>query len=182
MLARNFRWGTSIAFRIFTARALQTSPSSLAHRPLPAFVRSSKPSPLAAMTTALSVSTSTTADDEVSAAISTKAEQNPLLRSWSDEPYHLPPFKSIEPSHFQPALQAAMEAHISDLEAIASSTSNDFDSILGAYDRAGSLYSKVASVYGNYISSLNTPDMQKVQTTMAPILSRHRSKCYDIPG
>jgi len=24
--------------------------------------------------------------------------------------------------------------------------------------------------------------MQKVQTTMAPILSRHRSKCYDIPG
>ena len=75
-----------------------------------------------------------------------------------------------------------MAAHVADLEAIASSTSDDFDSILGAYDRAGSLYSKVGSVYGNYVSSLNTPDLQEVQTKMAPILSRHRSKCYNIPG
>ena len=74
-----------------------------------------------------------------------------------------------------------MDAHIKDLEAIAAN-GHDFDSILGAYDRAGSLYSKVGSVYGNYISSLNTPDMQEVQTKMAPILSRHRSKCYNIPG
>ena len=76
-----------------------------------------------------------------------------------------------------------MEAHISDLEAIALAESkDDFDSILGTYDRAGSLYSKVGSVYGNYISSLNTPDMQEVQTKMAPILSRHRSACYNVPG
>jgi peptidyl-dipeptidase Dcp len=75
-----------------------------------------------------------------------------------------------------------MEAHIMDLETIASSSSNDFDSILGAYDRAGGLLSKVSAVYGNYISSLNTPDMQIVQTKMAPILSRHNSKCYNIPG
>ncbi len=75
-----------------------------------------------------------------------------------------------------------MEAHILDLEAIASSSSADFDSTLGAYDRAGALLSKVSAVYGNYISSLNTPDMQVVQTKMAPILSRHNSKCYNIPG
>jgi peptidyl-dipeptidase Dcp len=75
-----------------------------------------------------------------------------------------------------------MASHIEDLVTIATSPLNDFDSILGAYDRAGSLYSKVASVYGNYISSLNTPDMQIVQSKMAPILSRHRSKCYNIPG
>lgn len=76
-----------------------------------------------------------------------------------------------------------MKARLSDLETIASSPKpNDFDSVLGAYDRAGSLYSKVVSVYVNYISSLNTPDMQAVQMKMAPILSRHRSKCYNIPG
>jgi len=84
--------------------------------------------------------------------------------------------------HFVPAFDVAMLAHIEDLEAIASSTTNDFESILGAYDRAGSLLSKVAGVYGNYTSSLNTPDMQLVQTEMAPILSRHNSKTYDIPG
>ncbi len=75
-----------------------------------------------------------------------------------------------------------MKAHILDLVAIASSSANDFDSILGAYDRAGALLSKVSAVYGNYISSLNTPEMQSVQTKMAPILSRHNSKCYNIPG
>mmetsp|Transcript_7875 Transcript_7875/g.16105 ORF Transcript_7875/g.16105 Transcript_7875/m.16105 type:complete len:705 (+) Transcript_7875:141-2255(+) len=110
------------------------------------------------------------------------SEGNPLLQSWAAQPFHLPPFEEINPGHFQPALEAAMEAHIADLEAIASCTDNDFDSILGAYDRAGSLYSKVCGVYGNYISSLNTPDMQEVQSAMAPILSRHRSKCYNIPG
>ena len=125
--------------------------------------------------------------DEVKASTTIKASNsaiesdNPLLRSWSDQPFNLPPFKEISAEHFIPALEAGMDAHIKDLEAIAAN-GNDFDSILGAYDRAGSLLSKVASVYGNYTSSLNTPDMQEVQTKMAPILSRHNSKAYDIPG
>lgn len=107
---------------------------------------------------------------------------NPLLRSWSDQPFNLPPFKDIRAEHFVPAFEIAMAAHLADLNMIASSPSDDFDAILGMYDRAGGLLSKVGSVYGNYTSSLNTPDMQEVQTKMAPILSRHSSKAYDIPG
>ena len=61
-----------------------------------------------------------------------------------------------------------MAAHIGDLEAIASTPidlsspvcGDVFDSILGAYDRAGALLWKIEAVYDNYISSLNTPDMQ----------------------
>ena len=121
------------------------------------------------------------ASTTIKASNSAIESDNPLLRSWSDQPFNLPPFKDIRAEHFIPALEAGMTAHISDLEAIAAN-GNDFDSILGAYDRAGSLLSKVASVYGNYTSSLNTPDMQEVQTKMAPILSRHNSKAYDIPG
>ena len=109
-------------------------------------------------------------------------QENPLLRSWSDQPFSLPPFKDIKTSHFEPALKAGMESHIADLKAIAKSESTTFDHILGKYDRAGALLSKVSSVYYNYTSSLNTPDFQKVQSAMAPILSRHNSKCYDIPG
>eukprot|EP00584_Thalassiosira_punctigera_P005545 CAMPEP_0172528740 /NCGR_PEP_ID=MMETSP1067-20121228/3022_1 /TAXON_ID=265564 ORGANISM="Thalassiosira punctigera, Strain Tpunct2005C2" /NCGR_SAMPLE_ID=MMETSP1067 /ASSEMBLY_ACC=CAM_ASM_000444 /LENGTH=672 /DNA_ID=CAMNT_0013312701 /DNA_START=216 /DNA_END=2234 /DNA_ORIENTATION=+ len=81
-----------------------------------------------------------------------------------------------------------MAAHLADLEVIASTSIDQsgggvaFDSILGAYDRAGALLSKVGDVYENYTSSLNTPDMQEVQTKMAPILSRHSSKAYDVPG
>ena len=126
--------------------------------------------------------------DEVTPSTITKdcnaaiESENPLLRSWADQPFHLPPFKEIKPAHFIPAFEVAMAAHIADLEAIASSPSIDFDSILGTYDRAGDLLSKVGSVYGNYTSSLNTDSMQEVQTKMAPILSRHSSKAYDIPG
>ena len=181
MLARNWRWGTSLAFQLLTARAF--SPASLGqasrHNALPAFFRAAKTIPVALSTTALPVSTTANAD---ATATTSSCSDNPLLKSWNDQPFNLPPFKSITPSHFEPALEAGMAAHVADLEAIASSTSDDFDSILGAYDRAGSLYSKVGSVYGNYVSSLNTPDLQEVQTTMAPILSRHRSKCYNIPG
>ena len=172
MLSRSWRFGTSLALAV-TARAFQTS--SYRHN-IPAFLKSTTFQ--STITSALSVST--TADSVTST--STDCNDNPLLRSWSDQPFNLPPFKEINPTHFEPALQAAMEKHIEDLEAIANSESNSFDDILGAYDRAGSLYSKVGSVYGNFISSLNTDDMQKVQTAMSPILSRHRSKCYNIPG
>eukprot|EP00569_Conticribra_weissflogii_P004735 CAMPEP_0171342302 /NCGR_PEP_ID=MMETSP0878-20121228/13950_1 /TAXON_ID=67004 /ORGANISM="Thalassiosira weissflogii, Strain CCMP1336" /LENGTH=722 /DNA_ID=CAMNT_0011844929 /DNA_START=23 /DNA_END=2191 /DNA_ORIENTATION=+ len=135
----------------------------------------------------MTVSTISPAADQVTTAASkTNAaaleSSNPLLRSWADQPFHLPPFKSIEPCHFQPAFEVAMAAHLADLEAIAASHTDDFESILGAYDRAGLLLSRVSAVYGNYTSSLNTPEMQKVQTEMAPVLSRHNSKAYDIPG
>lgn len=107
---------------------------------------------------------------------------NPLLRSWSDQPFNLPPFKDIRTENFVPAFEVAMAAHIADLEAIASSPLDDFDSVLGAYDYAGALLSRVFSVFGSYTSSMNTPDMQEVQTVMAPVLSRHTSKAYDVPG
>ena len=109
-------------------------------------------------------------------------DTNPLLRSWADQPYHLPPFADIKVEHFKPAFEIAMKSHMNDLEAIASSEVVDFDSILAAYDRAGAQLSKVYSVYGNYTSSLNTPDLQEVQTEMAPILSRHNSSTYAVPG
>ena len=152
-----------VAVNLVAARAFQTT---TAFRPR-------------ALVTVLSVSTATADNMCKNTAV---LDSNPLLQSWAKQPFHLPPFEEIQPSHFKPALEAAMEAHIGDLEAIASSTDDDFDCILGAYDRAGSLYNKVGGVYGNFISSLNTPDMQEVQSAMAPILSRHRSKCYSIPG
>ena len=89
------------------------------------------------------VTTSTKATIASNAAVESA---NPLLRSWSTEPFNPPPFKDIRAEHFEPAFEVAMAAHIADLEAIASSSSNDFDSILGAYDRAGGLLSKVGKL------------------------------------
>ena len=114
---------------------------------------------------------------------------NPLLRSWSDEPFGLPPFADIRPHHFPRAFDVAMESHLADLRSIAAAGAaaeggddGDFDSVLGAYDRAGHLYRKIHAVYNSYVSSMNGPEMRLVQTKMAPRLSRHASKTYDVPG
>ena len=163
--------------QVFAARAFRSSPALMTTAKGHAFR-----SRLATSATALH-STSTLADSTATGADGACVDEiNPLLASWDSEPYNLPPFSKIKTAHFEPALHAAMEAHLQDLEAIAASEENDFESILEAYDRAGGLFSKVGSVYGNYLSSLNTPEMQEVQTAMAPVLSRHRSKTYAIPG
>lgn len=189
-LIRNFNLVFSVLLQLSNARAYHcATASSLASRYRSAFFHNAGKSTAFSGTKSINrpfnlptLLFSTTTDDVSSAATKSVPVDNPLLRSWDDQPFNLPPFNSIQPGHFKPALESAMEAHIADLEAIASSTEDDFDSILGAYDRAGSLYSRVGSVYGNYISSLNTPEMQKVQTEMAPILSRHSSKCNNVPG
>jgi peptidyl-dipeptidase Dcp len=78
-----------------------------------------------------------------------------------------------------------MRAELSDLQAIADTASNqevDFESIIAAYDRAGSLLGRVGAVFGNMCSSLNTAELQAIQTTMAPVMSRHTSETYQTPG
>jgi peptidyl-dipeptidase Dcp len=118
---------------------------------------------------------------------SSSATTNPLLIDWSSQPFHLPPFQQIQPKHFQEALQEGMRAHLRDLKAIANNDNNDkqepdFENVMAAYDRAGSLLDRVGSVFSNMCSSLNTAELQEVQTTMAPLLSRHTSETYQLPG
>jgi peptidyl-dipeptidase Dcp len=116
-------------------------------------------------------------------ATDSKSESNPLLKEWTNQPFLLPPFKEITPSHFPPAFEAAMKAHLDDLNAIIDNTGEaTFENTIAAYDRAGALLSKVSSVFSNYCSSLNTDELKTVQTEMVPILSRHSSKTYTLPG
>jgi hypothetical protein len=95
-----------LAVQFFTARAFRTTSyysTTQAHRYLPAFFRSAK----STTTTGLFVSSPTARprDEMTQSTLSTKNAENPLLRSWSDQPYHLPPFQFIQPCHFEPALE-----------------------------------------------------------------------------
>lgn len=112
----------------------------------------------------------------------TTTTTNPLLQDWSTQPFQLPPFAEIKTEHFQPALEEAMKVHIEELQQIAQSPEPSFDSTIAAFDRAGTLLDRVVGVYSNLCSSLNPPELQAVQTQMAPLLSRHSSQTYQIPG
>lgn len=106
---------------------------------------------------------------------------NPFLQPW-DTPFEMPPFDQISPSHYKPAFEEAMKEHLSDLKAIAEQKEEpDFENTIAAYDRTGSLLSKVSGVFSNMCSSLNTDELKEVQTEMVPILSRHSSSCYTLP-
>jgi peptidyl-dipeptidase Dcp len=80
-----------------------------------------------------------------------------------------------------------MKAHLEDLQAIVDNNNNNnnscsFESVIQAFDQSGSLMSKVSGVFSNMCSSMNTEELQKVQTEMSPILSKHNSKAYTLPG
>jgi peptidyl-dipeptidase Dcp len=108
---------------------------------------------------------------------------NPLLQDWSSRPFHLPPFQEIDIQDYQPALEHAMKAHLEDLQAIIDDPEEPtFENTVQAYDQAGHVLDKVSGVFSNMCSSMNTEELQKVQTEMSPILSRHRSKASTLPG
>ena len=107
---------------------------------------------------------------------------NPLLESWT-QTFSLPPFDKIQTDHYKPALEVGMEEHLKDLQAIVDNPEPPtFENVMVAYDRAGSTMDKVAGVFGNMCSSQNTPELQAIQTEMTPILSRHGSATFTLPG
>jgi len=108
---------------------------------------------------------------------------NPLLQTWSSEPFHLPPFERIQPSHFKEAFAKGMEEHLADLQTIVDDDKPPtFENTIAVYDRAGGLLTKIKLVFSNMCASLNTDELKIVQTEIVPILSRHRSRTYALPG
>jgi peptidyl-dipeptidase Dcp len=103
---------------------------------------------------------------------------NPLLADWNT-PYGLPPFDKIDASHFGPALDAAMAAHVTEVEALASSSdAPSFENTVAALDRSGALFSRVVLTFFNLTSSQNTEALQAVETAYMPKIAAHTTQFY----
>jgi peptidyl-dipeptidase Dcp len=103
---------------------------------------------------------------------------NPLLGAW-DTPHALPPFQRLRPAHFEPALRAAMRAHLEELAAIRTQAAPpDFENTVAAFDRAGRQLDRVASVFYNLTSSATSPELQAVQCAMAGPMAAHHTAVY----
>jgi peptidyl-dipeptidase Dcp len=106
------------------------------------------------------------------------AISNPLLDDWG-APYGLPPFDAIRAEHFVPALQAAMQAHRDELEAIAAlPEAPSFDNTVAAFDRCARLLGRIEAVFYNLTASQTSPQLQAVQRELAAPLSAHYSAVY----
>lgn len=113
---------------------------------------------------------------------SPSTSNNPLLQPWT-APFGLPPFEAIEPAHFAPALAQAMQAHLAEVEALATDPAPvSFDNTAAAFDRAGMLLERIRNVLDNLSASQTSPALQAVQREMAGPLAAHHSRIRMHPG
>ena len=115
--------------------------------------------------------------------VSTSVKENVLLKEWAT-PYGIPPYKNIQPSDFEPALEIALADHIEEVTEFA--RKNDvtvtFENIIFKLDAAGGLLSRIRKVFYNLCASCSSEELQQVQLKMSPILAAHSNKIYTMPG
>lgn len=101
------------------------------------------------------------------------ASDNPFAKP-STLPYQLPPLDKINNEHFLPAMEAGMEAHLNEIQAIANdAAAPSFENTIVAMERAGDLLMRVTTVFFNLTASNTNPELEELQTKMAPRLSAH---------
>jgi peptidyl-dipeptidase Dcp len=98
---------------------------------------------------------------------------NPFARP-STLPYHLPPFDRIKEADFRPAFDAGMAEQHKEIEAIGHDPAPpSFENTIVALEKSGQLLDRVNLTFSNLNSSNTNPEMQKIESEMAPKLSAH---------
>lgn len=114
----------------------------------------------------------------LSGQVKKQTSMNPLLNKY-DTPYGVPPFASIRPEHFEPALEQAMRDHKSELKKITENTeAATFDNTIVALENAGELLGNINRVLSNLNSAHTSKELQDIAKLMAPKLSAHNDNIY----
>ena len=105
------------------------------------------------------------------------SSENPLLRPWAGPFGGVPAFDQVAVADFEPALEAAMNANLAEIHSIANSPEPPtFANTIEAMERAGRPLQRVTAVYGVWSSTMNSPEFQAVERTMAPRLAAFTDK------
>jgi peptidyl-dipeptidase Dcp len=98
---------------------------------------------------------------------------NPFDAAWT-APFGAPPADAIKPGHFVPAFEKAMAEQLAAIRAITAKKDMPSFADVEAMERAALGMNRVMAVFGNFNSSLSTPELQAVEREMSPRLSAHR--------
>jgi peptidyl-dipeptidase Dcp len=100
--------------------------------------------------------------------------ENPLLQL-SPLPYHMPQFDRIKVTDYVPAFSTAMREQLREVAAIThNSAPPDFGNTIVALDRSGQSLLRVGWIFDELNTNNTTPEMQKIDTEMAPKRSAHK--------
>ena len=107
----------------------------------------------------------------------TTLADNPLVAEWTGPFGGIPPFDKVKVEHFEPALEAGMEAQLDETEKIASSAAAPtFENTIAALERSGQVMERVQRIYSIWGGNMSSPAFQAVQREMAPKLSAFSDK------
>ena len=101
------------------------------------------------------------------------AATNPFFEP-STLPYQLPPFDRITDADYLPAFEKGMADQRAEFDAIANNPEPpSFDNTIVAAERSGQVLLRVSNVFFNLVGANTNPEMEKVQSTVAPLLAAH---------
>ena len=103
---------------------------------------------------------------------------NPLLQTWQT-PFGMPPFESIQASHFEEAFDKALLQHQAEIVAISNNSEPPtFENTLIALEASGDLLNQTSNVFFNLSASHSSPDIQSLERNLAPKLAAHSAALY----
>lgn len=103
--------------------------------------------------------------------------ENPLLSRWSGPHGGVPPFDQVKVEHFAPALEAAMQEQLAEIERIAEDCSPPtFENTLAALERSGRTLDRVERVYSVFSSTMRSAAFQDVEREMEPKMAAFRDR------
>lgn len=127
--------------------------------------------------TAADTATTTETTDMSGDAADTDTQDNPLLAEWTGPYGGVPAFDQMTLEDMKPALEAAMDQNLAEIDEIAAQTEDPtFDNTILAMERSGDALNRVLTYYFIYSGNLSSPEFREVQQEMAPKLSAFNSK------
>src|SRR5258706_2138786 len=107
---------------------------------------------------------------------------NPFMQP-STLPFELPPFDRIRDSDYLPAFHAGMREQLTEVARIAHNPqSATFDNTIVALERAGLLLQRVDTAFGRLNACNTNPQMQEIDTEMAPKLTAQQDAIHLDPA
>jgi peptidyl-dipeptidase Dcp len=101
-----------------------------------------------------------------------RAPENPLLAKWEGPYGGVPPFDRVQVADFKPALELAMAENLAEIDRIAKNPgAPTFANTIAQMERAGRTLDRVQTIYGVFVGTMNSPEVQVVQREMAPRLA-----------
>ena len=102
-----------------------------------------------------------------------------LLAPWEGPFGGLPPFGAVQVADFEPAILAGMEAQLAEIDLITAQKGKPtLENTILRLEDSGRALERAAQLYGIWTSTMSTPELQEVETRLAPQLAAFEDKIY----